>query len=170
MKNLARLSLVTSSLLSLSVFSTSPIFAAPNLSQVAYNIEIKDSNPPNGSIVAVRKAIYMLSDRDYDPGIYAVIQEDAAITLNEVGSTTRPVVTNGQALVRVTKTNGAIKEGVPVKGYTHWSLLDNFEWDKGFWPRFGLVKVDFKTQKRTIRPSAYGYAKICKENAIEIEN
>ncbi len=65
--------------------------------------------------------------------------------------------------------HGAVKEGVPVKGYTHWSLLDNFEWDKGFWPRFGLVEVDFKTQKRTIRKSAYEYAKICKENAIEIE-
>lgn len=64
----------------------------------------------------------------------------------------------------------AIKEGVPIRGYTHWSLLDNFEWDKGFWPRFGLVEVDFKTQKRTIRPSAYEYANICKNNAIEIEN
>ena len=64
----------------------------------------------------------------------------------------------------------AIEEGVPIKGYTHWSLLDNFEWDKGFWPRFGLVEVDFKPQKRTIRPSAYEYAKICKENVIEREN
>lgn len=60
----------------------------------------------------------------------------------------------------------AIEGGVQVKGYLHWSLFDNFEWDKGFWPRFGLVAVDFKTQKRTIRPSAYEYAKICKENAI----
>lgn len=85
--------------------------AAPSLNQVAYNIEIKETNPQNGSIVAVRKGIYVLSDREYDPGIYAVIQEDAAITLNEVGGTTRPVVTNGQANVRVTKANGDIKEG-----------------------------------------------------------
>lgn len=62
----------------------------------------------------------------------------------------------------------AIQEGIPVKGYFHWSLLDIFEWDKGFWPRFGLVEVDFKTQKRTIRPSAYEYAKICKSNILEI--
>jgi len=63
----------------------------------------------------------------------------------------------------------AITEGVPVKGYFHWSLIDIFEWDKGYWPKFGLVEVDFKTQKRTIRPSAYEYARICKENAVEVK-
>lgn len=60
----------------------------------------------------------------------------------------------------------AIKDGVDVRGYFYWSLLDNFEWDKGFWPRFGLVEVDFETQERKIRPSARKYAKICKNNEI----
>lgn len=63
----------------------------------------------------------------------------------------------------------AISEGVDVRGYFYWSLLDNFEWDKGFWPRFGLVEVDFKSQERKIRPSALEYAKICKSNELEIE-
>jgi beta-glucosidase len=62
----------------------------------------------------------------------------------------------------------AIAEGVNVKGYLHWSLLDNFEWDKGYWPRFGLVAVDRATQKRTIRPSALEYAKIAETNSLEI--
>ncbi len=62
----------------------------------------------------------------------------------------------------------AIKDGIDVRGYLHWSLLDNFEWDKGFWPRFGLVEVDFKTFERKIRPSAYEYAKICKDNKIDL--
>ena len=61
-----------------------------------------------------------------------------------------------------------IQEGVDVRGYLYWSLLDNFEWDKGFWPRFGLVEVDYKTTERRIRSSAYEYAKICKNNALEI--
>ncbi|MBI3671193.1 family 1 glycosylhydrolase [Candidatus Azambacteria bacterium] len=62
----------------------------------------------------------------------------------------------------------AIEVGVDVKGYMYWSLLDNFEWDKGFWPRFGLVEVDCKTLERKIRPSALKYAKICRSNTLEI--
>lgn len=57
----------------------------------------------------------------------------------------------------------AIQEGVDVRGYFYWSLLDNFEWDKGFWPRFGLAEVDYKTLERRIRPSAFEYAKIIKK-------
>jgi beta-glucosidase len=63
----------------------------------------------------------------------------------------------------------SISEGADVRGYFYWSLLDNFEWDKGFWPRFGLVEVDFKTQERKIRPSALEYAKICRSNELEVE-
>ena len=50
--------------------------------------------------------------------------------------------------------------GVDVRGYFYWSLLDNFEWDKGFAPRFGLVEVDYKTMERKVRPSAYVYRAI----------
>lgn len=57
----------------------------------------------------------------------------------------------------------AIGEGVDVRGYFHWSLIDNFEWDEGFWPRFGLVAVDYATMKRTIRPSAYAYRTVIEE-------
>lgn len=63
--------------------------------------------------------------------------------------------------------HGAIIDGVPVKGYTHWSLLDNFEWDKGFWPRFGLVAIDYKTMERRVRKSAMAYARICVNNGLE---
>jgi beta-glucosidase len=51
----------------------------------------------------------------------------------------------------------AMDEGVDVRGYFHWSLLDNFEWDSGFWPRFGLVEIDYRTLERKIRPSALVY-------------
>ncbi|MEI9966245.1 MAG: family 1 glycosylhydrolase [Candidatus Moraniibacteriota bacterium] len=61
----------------------------------------------------------------------------------------------------------AIEQGVDLRGYFYWSLLDNFEWDKGFWPRFGLVEVDFATQKRSLRPSARLYAQIAEKNGLE---
>jgi beta-glucosidase len=51
----------------------------------------------------------------------------------------------------------AVAAGVPVRGYFHWSLLDNFEWAHGFKQRFGLVHVDFATQKRTPKDSARWY-------------
>jgi len=60
----------------------------------------------------------------------------------------------------------AIKAGVDIRGYFHWSLIDNFEWEKGFSGRFGLVAIDYTTMKRTPRRSAYVYAEICKENGI----
>ncbi|MDP1743384.1 MAG: glycoside hydrolase family 1 protein [Candidatus Amesbacteria bacterium] len=57
----------------------------------------------------------------------------------------------------------AIIDGIDVRGYLHWSLIDNFEWQSGFIPRFGLVEVDFDTQVRTPRPSCSIYTKIITE-------
>ncbi len=60
----------------------------------------------------------------------------------------------------------AIADGADVRGYLHWSLTDNFEWESGFWPRFGLIAVDYKTLKRTPRPSALIYRDICRKNGL----
>jgi beta-glucosidase len=63
----------------------------------------------------------------------------------------------------------AIEAGIMVKGYLHWSLLDNFEWADGFAPRFGLVEIDREHNlTRKIRLSALSYAEICKNNFIEL--
>lgn len=56
----------------------------------------------------------------------------------------------------------AMDDGVQLVGYLYWSLLDNFEWDKGFWPRFGLARVDYTTQQRTLRPSAVWFGRVIK--------
>ncbi|MFA4872358.1 MAG: glycoside hydrolase family 1 protein [Patescibacteria group bacterium] len=60
----------------------------------------------------------------------------------------------------------AIREEVDVRGYFHWSLLDNFEWHEGWRPKFGLVAVDRETFKRTPKESFYLYKRIAEDNAI----
>jgi beta-glucosidase len=60
----------------------------------------------------------------------------------------------------------ATAEGLPVKGYFHWSLMDNFEWSDGFASRFGLVYVDYKTQQRTPKLSAAYFREAALKNAV----
>lgn len=58
----------------------------------------------------------------------------------------------------------AMSEGVDVRGYMHWSLLDNFEWKYGWWPKFGLIAVDREDgMKRTVRPSAIWFARFIRD-------
>jgi beta-glucosidase len=54
----------------------------------------------------------------------------------------------------------ALHDGVPITGYFHWSALDNFEWDEGYQQRFGLIHVDYATQRRTPKDSAYFYRSV----------
>jgi beta-glucosidase len=58
----------------------------------------------------------------------------------------------------------AADEGIDILGYQHWSIMDNFEWAQGYDMRFGLIYVDFRTQKRTLKDSAYFYAEVIKSN------
>jgi len=60
----------------------------------------------------------------------------------------------------------ATSEGIPVRGYFLWSLMDNFEWSDGFEKRYGLYRVDFKTQRRTPKLSAAFYRETIKRNAV----
>jgi len=60
----------------------------------------------------------------------------------------------------------AVNFNFQIKGYFHWTLVDNFEWERGWTQRFGLWELDVDTQARRKRPSADLYAEICRENAI----
>ncbi len=62
----------------------------------------------------------------------------------------------------------AIADGVRIDGYFHWSILDNFEWAEGYKHRFGLIHVDYETQKRTLKDSAFWYREVIKTNGASL--
>jgi beta-glucosidase len=60
----------------------------------------------------------------------------------------------------------AMRAGVPVRGYLHWSLVDNFEWAAGYYPRFGFFAYDPETLRRTERPSARLFARVARSGTL----
>jgi beta-glucosidase len=62
----------------------------------------------------------------------------------------------------------AIADGVDVRGYFHWSIMDNFEWAEGFKERFGLIYVDYPTQRRVLKDSAYWYRQLIAANGANL--
>ncbi len=64
---------------------------------------------------------------------------------------------------------GCVAEGIPVLGYIHWTLLDNFEWGSGYAPRFGLYAVDRTSFRRTAKPSAAAYARLARAMRPRLE-
>ena len=107
----------------------------------------------------------------YPEGIYSVIKQFSKYDINDIiitenGSCFKDRVENNRVhdpkriaffdayMKQVLK---AKNEGAPVSGYFVWSLTDNFEWSEGYEPRFGLIHVEFKTQKRTIKDSGYWF-------------
>jgi beta-glucosidase len=87
------------------------------------------------------------------------------VTENGIGTEddTRRIEYTRRALEGVQR---AIKDGIDVRGYIHWSMMDNYEWLEGYRPKFGLVEVDRETQLRKPKPSAYWLGEIAKRNAL----
>lgn len=63
--------------------------------------------------------------------------------------------------------HAAIEDGVDVRGYFHWTNTDNFEWARGYGPKFGLIAVDRKTLERTVKPSGRAYGRIAGANRLD---
>ncbi len=100
---------------------------------------------------------------DYQPKCLWVTENGAAFKDQMVTG----VIDDAQRLAyirdHIAATNDAIQQGVPVGAYFAWSLMDNFEWASGYAKRFGIIHVDFETQKRTFKNSALWYQKFLSE-------
>jgi beta-glucosidase len=112
---------------------------------------------------------------DLDPeGIYHVLKElriyNKPIYITEAGIADSKDLNRTKYIKNLIYwIHEAMKDGCEVKSYLYWSLVDNFEWAHGYKEHFGLIEIDEVTKKRTVRPSAYEYKKICEANALEIE-
>lgn len=106
----------------------------------------------------------------YPEGIFDVLTDladDLPIYITECGiATTNDDRRNRFLISYLQEVFRAIRAGVNVRGFFYWSLIDNFEWHRGFDPRFGLVEVDYSSQQRRIRPSALVYTDIIQHNGI----
>ena len=112
--------------------------------------------------------ILMRIHKDYD-GIPVYITENGTWYENE--SQLKDGVMNDDNRISYAKryleqANRAIRDGSNLKGYYWWSLMDNFEWSHGFGPRFGIVRVDYGTLKRTIKKSGKWYNGVIKNNGF----
>lgn len=110
----------------------------------------------------------------YPQGIYRAVQRLAAygkpIYITENGVADRADRLRARFIVQhLRQVQRAMEAGADVRGYFHWTLVDNFEWSEGWQLRFGLVELDPQTQTRQPRPSAAVYQRICQANAIPQE-
>jgi len=102
--------------------------------------------------------------------------DNIPIYITENGASYQYPVTNGKVhdakrveylQLYISAIYRAIENGCNVKGYSVWSLLDNFEWSYGYSQRFGIIDVNYSTQKRTIKDSGYFYADLIKNRGFE---
>ncbi|WP_251857502.1 GH1 family beta-glucosidase [Herbiconiux sp. L3-i23] len=107
--------------------------------------------------------------RDY-PGVPLLITENGAVSGESPTHDGRVHDVRRIAYLRshLNAVHEAIAAGADVRGYLHWSLLDNFEWSLGYRPRFGLVHVDYPTGRRTIKDSGRHYADIVRARSLDV--
>ncbi|RKR14441.1 beta-glucosidase [Maribacter vaceletii] len=106
----------------------------------------------------------MLKKFDAYPGVKSVIVTENGAAFNDVVVNEGVYDEDRTAYLQdyIKEVKRAKEKGVNVNGYFVWTFTDNFEWAEGYYPRFGLVHVDFETQKRSIKKSGHWYSKLIK--------
>lgn len=137
---------------------------------------------PFGNVKPPQNAVTEMGWEIYPQGLYDILKrthqdyapkeiyitENGAAFKDEVGKDGKVSDENRVAYLRehFLQAHRAIQDGIPLKGYFVWSLMDNFEWAKGYTKRFGLVYIDYPTQKRIVKQSGEWYSKVIKQNGV----
>ena len=105
------------------------------------------------------RQVLLRLQRDYAPAAIVVTENGAAFADADPtdGAAVQDTDRREFLAAHLAAAAAAIEEGVPLIGYHAWSLLDNFEWEKGYGQRFGLVQVDYATQRRRVKASGAWY-------------
>ena len=109
----------------------------------------------------------------YPEGLRSMLEEDVApyslpVVITENGIADRADSNRARFLAEhLYQLGWAMKDGLDVRGYFHWSLMDNFEWQNGFCPKFGFASVDPQSAARTLRGSASEYQKIASSKIVK---
>ena len=119
-------------------------------------------------------ATYKKTDMDWDvypegicQALLMVRRYGKPVWVSEAGIADEKDTMRADYITRLIKCmHTAIQRGVDLRGYMYWSLLDNYEWDRGFDKRFGLVEINYETMERKVRPSAYVYKQIIERNGL----
>ena len=103
-------------------------------------------------------------------GIKMMITENGAAYADAVDAAGEVVDDQRLAYYRrlIIEAHRAIRDGVDLRGYFAWSLMDNFEWAEGFSKRFGLVYLEYPTQKRIMKMSGHWYSRVTAENGLDV--
>ena len=115
------------------------------------------------------EGLYQLLTRlhsEYSPPALYVTENGAAFEDTVVEGAVRDPQRLRYIHEHILQAHRAIEEGVPLRGYFAWSLMDNFEWGYGYSRRFGLIYVDYPTQARIIKESGLWYAGVTRENGV----
>jgi beta-glucosidase len=131
--------------------------------------------PPDADVTAMRWPIDASGlsdllrwlDAEYSPGRMLVTEngaafDDAPDALGQVRDERRIAFLRDH----IAAAHEAVSAGVPLEGYLIWSLLDNFEWAEGYSRRFGIVHVDFSTQRRVPKASARWYSEVIQSHGV----
>lgn len=114
----------------------------------------------------MRKILNYCHNKYKNPGGIYVCENGCAVRERCLDESINDVARVDYLRSYITEMHKAIEDGVDVRGYFAWCVVDNYEWGFGYTKRFGMVHVDFDTLKRTPKNSAYWYGKLCNSGCI----